>query len=140
MNDAQDPYEHKADAMGGNIRVGNFKTKSNGRRYQETPPDIAATMRSLRVELQSCREDNERMIKAQEEKNQLNAAMLQILTDIQRQINSRHWTKNPERSGSSSRRNSRKRSNRSRRFSRDRTYTPEFYSSGSSDSKESIGG
>ena len=69
MNDAQDPYGLKADGMRENIQVGNDETNSNGRRYQETPPDIVATMRSLRVEMQSYREDNERMIKAQEEKN-----------------------------------------------------------------------
>ena len=68
--------------MGENVRVGNDETESNGRRFQDTPPDIAATMRSLRVELQSCREDNERMLKAQEDQNQINAAILQILTDI----------------------------------------------------------
>ena len=84
MNDAHDPYELKAYAMGENIWVGNTKTESNGRRYQETPLDITTTMRSLRVELQSYGEDNERMIKDQEEQNQLNAAMLQSLTNIQR--------------------------------------------------------
>ena len=41
--------------MGGNDKVGNDNIESNGRRFQETPPDIAATMRSL--------------IKAQEEKH-----------------------------------------------------------------------
>ena len=76
--------------MGENIRDGNGETESNGRRYHETPPDFATTMRSLRVEMQSYREDNERMIKSQEEKNQLNATMLQSLTDIQRQMNSGH--------------------------------------------------
>ena len=64
MNDAHDPYEFEVDTMGENIQVENAKTKSNGRRYQETPLDIAATMRSLRVEMQSYREDDERMIKA----------------------------------------------------------------------------
>ena len=59
-----------------NIQVENVETKSNGRMNQETPPDIIAAMRSLRVELQSHREDNEMMIKAQEDQNQLNAAML----------------------------------------------------------------
>ena len=49
MNDAQDPYEHEEDAMGGNIRVGNAETESKGRRYKETLPDIVATMRILRV-------------------------------------------------------------------------------------------
>ena len=69
MNDAQDPYEHEADAMGEKIWVENAEIESNGRRYQETLPDIAATMRILRVEMQSYKEDNERMIKAQEEQN-----------------------------------------------------------------------
>ena len=54
MDDAQDPYDPKTDAMGENIQVENAETESNGRRNQETPPDIAATMRSLRVELQIC--------------------------------------------------------------------------------------
>ena len=81
-NDAQDPYEFEEDAMGQNVRVGNDETESNGRRNQEIPPDIAATMRSLRVELQSYREDNERIIKSWEEKNQLNAAILQSLCHV----------------------------------------------------------
>ena len=69
MNDAQDPYEHEEDVMGENIHVGNAETKSNGRIFQETPLDFIATMRSLRVEMQSYREDNERLVKAQEEQN-----------------------------------------------------------------------
>ena len=64
------------------------ETESNGRILQETPPDFVATMRILRVEMQSYRADNERLVKAQEEQNQLNAAMLQNLTDIQRRMNS----------------------------------------------------
>ena len=76
MNDAHDPYEFDEYAMGENVRVGNDKTESNGRINQETPLDIAATMRSLRVELQSCREDNERMLKAQEDRNNINADIL----------------------------------------------------------------
>ena len=47
MYDARNPYEHEEDAMGENIRVGNADTESNGRRFQDTPPDIAATMRIL---------------------------------------------------------------------------------------------
>ena len=90
MNDAQDPYDFDVDSIGENIQVGNVETKSNGRRYQETSPDITTTMRSLRVELQSCREENERMLKAQEDQNQINAAILQSLKDVQGQINSGH--------------------------------------------------
>ena len=71
MNDAQDPYEDEEDSMGGNIYVGNAETESNGRRFQETPLYFAATMRILRVEMYSYREDNEGMIKYQEDHNNL---------------------------------------------------------------------
>ena len=64
MNDAQDPYELKEDAMGENVRVGNAEIESNGRIFQDTPPYFAATIRSLRVVMQSYREDNERLVKA----------------------------------------------------------------------------
>ena len=73
--DAQDSYEHARDAMGKNVCDGNDDIESNGRRFQETPLDVAATMRSL--------------IKAQEEQHQLNASMLQSLADLQRKIDSR---------------------------------------------------
>ena len=45
--DAQGSYEHARDAMGENVWVGNDDIESNGRRFQETPSDIAAAMRSL---------------------------------------------------------------------------------------------
>ena len=45
--DAQDSDERVGDAMGENVCNGNDDIESNGRRFQETPSDIAATMRSL---------------------------------------------------------------------------------------------
>ena len=56
------------------------------------------------MELQSCIEENKRVIKAMEEQNQLTTAMLQSLTDLQRKINYVHQTTNTE----GSRRNSHK--------------------------------
>ena len=81
-DDTQNPNECEEDAMGENFWFGNAETKSNGRRFQDTPPNFPATMRSLWVEMQSYRVDNEILFKAQEEKNRLIASMLQILTDI----------------------------------------------------------
>ena len=78
MNDAHDAYEHKKDDMGGNARVGDAETNSNGRRFQDTPPYFAATMRSPRAEIQSHREDNERLVKALEEQNHLNEACYKV--------------------------------------------------------------
>ena len=90
--------------MGGNVQVGNVETESNGRIFQDTPLDFAATMRSLRVEMQRYREDNERLVKAKEEQNQLNSTMLQILTNIQRQMNYGDHIVRPEGSKRSTRR------------------------------------
>ena len=66
-DDVQNPNEYEEDAMEGNVRIGNAEIESNGRRFQDTSPDFEATMRSLRVEMQSYRADNERLVKAQEE-------------------------------------------------------------------------
>ena len=57
--------------------------------------------------MQSYREDNDRLVKAQEEQNQLNASMLQILTYIQRWMNSWDRTVRPEGSKSGTRRRKR---------------------------------
>ena len=45
--DAWNFCERARDTMGENAEVGNDDIESNGRRFQETPLDIAATMRSL---------------------------------------------------------------------------------------------
>ena len=60
--------------MGENVCNGNDDIESNGRRFQGTPSEVIATMRSL--------------VKAQEEQHQLNAAILQSLTDLQKKIDS----------------------------------------------------
>ena len=88
--DARDSDEPARDAMGENARNRNDDIESNGRRFQETPFDVAATMRSL--------------IKAQEEQHQLNAAMLQSLTDLHKKIDSGQGTAKPEGSKSGTRR------------------------------------
>ena len=67
--------------MGENVRNGNDDIESNGRIFQEIPSEVVATMRSL--------------IKAKEEHHQLNAAMLQSLTDLQRKIDSRRGIARP---------------------------------------------
>ena len=45
--DARDSYERAEDAMGENINNRNDDIESNGRRFQGTPSEVAATMRSL---------------------------------------------------------------------------------------------
>ena len=91
--DARDSHEQAKDAMGENARNRNDDIESNGRRFQETLSDVAATMRSL--------------IKAQEVQHQFNAAMLQSLTDLHKKIDSGRGTTRPEGSKRSTRRRSR---------------------------------
>jgi hypothetical protein len=56
------------------------------RRAIGTPQDLAETMRSLMVELQSYKADNERMMKEQEKQTKINAILLQSLSYLQRQM------------------------------------------------------
>jgi hypothetical protein len=64
----------------------NREEESDERRVVETPPDLIETVRILMVELQSCKADNEMIIKKHEKKIEINAVLLQILSDIQRQL------------------------------------------------------
>ena len=54
----------------------NRDEESEERRAVETPLDLAETMKSLMVELQSCKANNERLIKEQEKKTKINAVLL----------------------------------------------------------------
>jgi hypothetical protein len=64
----------------------NRDEESDERRAIGTPPDLAETVRSLMIELQSCEADTERMMKEQEKKTEINAVLLQSLSDLQRQM------------------------------------------------------
>ena len=68
-DDAQNSNEYEDDAMWENVQVGNAETESNGRRLQETPRDFVATMGILMAEMQSYKEDNERLVKEGGEKS-----------------------------------------------------------------------
>jgi hypothetical protein len=67
-------------------RSHNREEEYDERMAVETPPDLAETMRSLMEKLQSCKDDNERIIKEQKKKTKITAVLLQILSDIQRQL------------------------------------------------------
>ena len=50
--------------------------ESDERRVMGTPPNLAETVRSLVVKLQSCKVDNERMMKEQEKQTKINVVLL----------------------------------------------------------------
>jgi hypothetical protein len=64
----------------------NRDEESDKRRAVETPPDLVETVRSLMVKLQSCKGENERLIKEQEKQTKINAVLLQSLSDRQRKF------------------------------------------------------
>jgi hypothetical protein len=64
----------------------NIYEEYDKRRVVETPLDMDETIRSLMDELQSCKADNEILIKEQEKQMEINAVFLQSLSDIQRQL------------------------------------------------------
>jgi hypothetical protein len=82
MEDAQGSYNHGEEFIGLHINMGNVETESNGRRDRKEP----VTMRSLHREVQSYRDDNERIMKAQEE-------ILQSLNMLHKQVNKDSGTK-----------------------------------------------
>jgi hypothetical protein len=64
----------------------NRDKESDERRAVETPPDLAKIVKSLMDELNSCKANNEILIKEQEKKTKINAVFLQSLSDIQIQL------------------------------------------------------
>jgi hypothetical protein len=82
----------------------NREEEFDERRVVETPPNLTKTVRSLKEELQSYKDENERMIKEKEKKKEINAFLVQSLSYIQRKlqhgptdshVDMRHTKKNP---------------------------------------------
>jgi hypothetical protein len=64
----------------------NRDEETDEKRVVETPPDLAETVRSLMVELQSWKADNERLMKEKEKQTKINEVLLQSLSELQRQL------------------------------------------------------
>jgi hypothetical protein len=64
----------------------NIDKECDERRAVETPLDLVETIRSLMAKLLSCNADNKRLIKEKEKQMEINAVLLQILSNIHRQL------------------------------------------------------
>ena len=64
--------------------------KTIGKGEQESFPYAAVTIRILRTELQDCKQEKKRLVKAMVEQNQFITTMLQNVAGLHRQINSGH--------------------------------------------------
>jgi hypothetical protein len=90
MEEGEGAFSHEKEAKGQNISVGNAKTNSNGNISREDQATLLETVRRLKVEMHSYKEDNEKMVR---EQNQINVQVMKILNRLHRQ----------EKNGSSSR-------------------------------------
>ena len=84
MEEDEGASNHDKEVEGQNTRVGNVETQSNGRKEKGDLETLIETVRILKTEVQSYKEDNERLMR---EKSKINAQVLQSLNQFQRQTN-----------------------------------------------------
>ena len=83
MEEGKGASSHDKEVEGQNTRVGNVETKSNGCRGKGEKETLIETVRSLNMEVQSYKEDNERLMR---EKSQINSQVLPSLNQLQREM------------------------------------------------------
>jgi hypothetical protein len=76
MEEGEGASSHDKEVEGQNTRVGNVEIESNGRKEKGEQETLIETIRSLKMEVQSYKEENERLMR---EKIQINAQVLQNL-------------------------------------------------------------
>ena len=74
------------ETKGKNTNVGNEETKSNGKIYNINSMELVETIRNLRMEVQSCKSNNKRMLNDLEHQNQLNTKLMQHISSLQIQM------------------------------------------------------
>jgi hypothetical protein len=79
MEEGEGASSHDKEAEGQNTRVGNAETESDGHKGKGEQETLIETVRSLKMEVQSYKADNERLMR---EKIQINARVLQSLNQL----------------------------------------------------------
>ena len=79
MEEGEGASSHDKEAEGQNTRVGNAQTKSNGCKGKGEREPLIDMVRSLNMEVQSYKEENERLMR---EKSQINSRVLRSLNQL----------------------------------------------------------
>jgi hypothetical protein len=79
MEEGEGASNHDKEAKGQNIIVGNAETKSNEHKGRGEKETLIETVRSLKIEVQSYKEDNVRLMR---EQNQINSQVMQSLNQL----------------------------------------------------------
>jgi hypothetical protein len=82
MEDAHGTHNHEQEVRGLNINLGNEETQSNGYRSRVEPIELVKAMKSLRMEAKRYRDNNERIVRVQEDQNHINTLLLQSLNQL----------------------------------------------------------
>jgi FtsZ-binding cell division protein ZapB len=83
MEEGKGASNHDKEAKGQNTRVGNATIDSNVRKDKGEHETLIDMVRSLKMEVHSYKEENERLMR---KKSQMNAQVLQSLNQLQRQM------------------------------------------------------
>ena len=83
MEEGEIPYNHEEDVRGQYISVGNVEIETNGHREDINTQEFVESMRILNIELQGYKENNERLLSAHEQQNELNTQLVQSLNMLQ---------------------------------------------------------
>jgi hypothetical protein len=132
MEEGEGASNHDKEAKGQNISVGNAETESNRHQARGEQETLIETMRSLKIEVQSYKEDNERLIR---EQNQINSQVMQSLNQLQRKTKNGSNSKQEEEGRCHERRDDHRRTGYSRSASRTHRHhsppysTRKFYAS-----------
>ena len=81
MEFGQYPCSHAEEIRGMNFSTRYEEIESNGHRGYFEPMELSQTMRSLKVEVQSCKVDNDH-----ENHNELNTQLMQTFNQLQKKI------------------------------------------------------
>jgi hypothetical protein len=81
MEEGEEASNHDKEAKIQNTRVGNVETESNGCKGRGQKETLIETVKSMEIEVQSYKEDNERLMR---EQSRINARVLQSLNQVQR--------------------------------------------------------
>jgi FtsZ-binding cell division protein ZapB len=83
MREGEEASSHEKEAEGQNTGINNAETESNGRTEKGEQETLIETVRILKMEVQSYKADNERLMR---EKSQINARVLWSLNHLQRKM------------------------------------------------------
>jgi hypothetical protein len=63
MEEDEGAFNHEKESEGQNTRIGNAKIESNGRKERGDRETLKETVRSLKMEVQSYKADNEKLMR-----------------------------------------------------------------------------